>query len=154
MSESTPSPASAFAPAVLRVKLHTDTASLPCRQSASAAGYDLRSDERVSILPGERRVIATNISLELPPGTYGRIAPRSGLAVKNGIDVLAGVIDADFRGLVGVVLINHSSNAFAINVEDRIAQLVIEKIATPEVAKIEGHTATERGDGGFGSTGI
>ena len=111
----------------LKVKKHSDTATLPERKSELAAGYDLCSDEELTLPPGQRKTIATNISIEVPPGHYGRIAPRSGLAVKQGINVMAGVIDADYRGKVGVVLINHSYEHFYVKVGDRIAQLILEK---------------------------
>lgn len=85
----------------------------------------------------------------------GRLAaPRSGLALKHSIDVGAGVIDADYRGPVGVILFNHSDADFAVKPGDRIAQMIIEVIATPEVAEVEDLDATVRGDGGFGSTGV
>jgi deoxyuridine 5'-triphosphate nucleotidohydrolase len=138
----------------LKVKKHSDTATLPERKSALAAGYDLCSDEELTLPPGQRKAIATNISVEIPPGHYGRVAPRSGLAVKQGINVLAGVIDADYRGKVGVVLVNHAYDNFHVKVGDRIAQLILEKCSMFEVKEIEEHSATERGEGGFGSTGI
>jgi dUTP pyrophosphatase len=99
----------------------------------------------------------TDIAMAIPPGYYGRVAPRSGLAVKHHIDVGAGVIDADYRGNVGVVLFNHSDNEFVITAGDRVAQLVIEKIITPEVVEVEDLDAlgsTARGAGGYGSTGV
>ncbi|CAO1639406.1 unnamed protein product [Sympodiomycopsis kandeliae] len=129
-------------------------AQLPTRGSELAAGYDLYSAESV-ILPGNggRKVIATGIRICVPFGTYGRVAPRSGLAVKHGIDTGAGVIDADYTGLVGVVLFNHGENDFSINAGDRIAQLILEQILNPPVTQVESLSATNRGDGGFGHTG-
>ena len=138
----------------LKVKRHSDTAVLPERKSALAAGYDLCSDEELTIPPGQRRAIETNISVEVPAGHYGRVAPRSGLAVKQGINVMAGVIDADYRGKVGVVLINHSYDSFRVKVGDRIAQLILEKCSMFPVEEITEHTVTARGEGGFGSTGL
>ena len=99
----------------------------------------------------------TDIAMAISPGYYGRVAPRSGLAVKHHIDVGAGVIDADYRGNVGVVLFNHSDNEFVITKGDRVAQLVITKIILPEVVEVEDLDAlgaTERGAGGYGSTGV
>lgn len=92
--------------------------------------------------------------MAIPSGYYGRVAPRSGLAVKHFIDVGAGVIDEDYRGPLGVVLFNHGQNDFAVKKGDRIAQLLLEKIATPDIEVVEDLDETERGAGGFGSTGI
>lgn len=139
----------------LKVKKHSETATLPERKSALAAGYDLCSDEELMLPPGGRKAIETNISVEVPPGHYGRVAPRSGLAVKSGINVLAGVIDADYRGKIGVVLVNHSHDPFAVKVGDRCAQLILEKCSMFEVEEVVGElSTTERGVGGFGSTGM
>ena len=146
--------AEAAASKKLKVKRHSETATLPERKSELAAGYDLCSDEELTLPPGQRKTIDTNISIEVPPGHYGRVAPRSGLAVKQGINVMAGVIDADYRGKVGVVLINHSYEHFYVKVGDRIAQLILEKCSMFPVEEITEHTATERGAGGFGSTGM
>jgi dUTP pyrophosphatase len=90
----------------------------------------------------------------VPPGTYGRVAPRSGLAWKHSIDVGAGVIDEDYRGNVGVILFNLSDVDFEVKEGDRIAQLVLEKIVTPEVEEVEELDESARGAGGFGSTGV
>jgi len=96
----------------------------------------------------------TDLAIALPAGVYGRVAPRSGLAWKNGIDVGAGVIDEDYRGNVGVILFNHSDSDFSVKVGDRVAQLILEKIAIVDVEETEGELpATVRGEGGFGSTG-
>lgn len=92
--------------------------------------------------------------MSLPFGQYGRIAPRSGLAYKNGIDVLAGVIDADYRGDVGVILLNTGDSDFIIKDGDRIAQIIIEKIDMCELIVVEDLGITDRGEGGFGSTGV
>ena len=126
----------------LKVKKHSDTATLPERKSLLAAGYDLCADQELTIPPGQRVTIDTNISVEIPPGHYGRIAPRSGLAVKQGINVMAGVIDTDYRGKVAVVLVNHGYDVFQVNVGDRIAQLILEKCSTPEVEEIDELSAT------------
>lgn len=98
-------------------------------------------------------VVKTDIQIELPEGCYGRIAPRSGLAAKNFIDVGAGVVDEDYRGNLGVVLFNHSDVEFAIAKGDRIAQLICEKIFYPQLEEVKTLSETERGAGGFGSTG-
>ncbi|SPO23728.1 probable dUTP pyrophosphatase [Ustilago trichophora] len=128
-------------------------AKLPTRGSALAAGYDLYSAEKVVLPRGGRKVVQTGICLAIPTGHYGRVAPRSGLASKHGIDTGAGVIDEDYRGLLGVLLFNFGDADFTINAGDRIAQLIIEKISTPDVQEVESLDETLRGAGGFGSTG-
>ena len=96
----------------------------------------------------------TDLSVSVPPGTYGRIAPRSGLALRCGVDVGAGVVDSDYRGPVGVILFNHSDTDFSISAGDRIAQLILEKIEQADVVETDELGSTERGHGGFGSTGV
>ncbi|CBQ73304.1 probable dUTP pyrophosphatase [Sporisorium reilianum SRZ2] len=128
-------------------------AKLPTRGSALAAGYDLYAAEKVVLPRGGRKVVQTGICLAIPTGHYGRVAPRSGLASKHGIDTGAGVIDEDYRGLLGVLLFNFGDADFTINEGDRIAQLIIEKISTPEVQEVDSLDETLRGAGGFGSTG-
>ena len=135
------------------------TAILPSRGSAYAAGFDLYSVDHYVVFPGQRVVVSTGIGLQkLPDGTYGRIAPRSGLAVKHGLDTLAGVIDPDYTGEVKVVLQNLDVNQpFVIRPGYRIAQLILEQCITPEVVEVPGECTglvTERGAAGFGSTGI
>ena len=137
----------------LIVKKRSPKATLPKRASTQAAGYDLCSLGGLTIAPGKRVIVPTGLSITVPIGTYGRVAPRSGLAVKHGINVLAGVIDRDYTGEVGVVLVNHNDEDFIINEGDRVGQLIMEKIETPDVEEVEELEATERGEGGFGSTG-
>lgn len=137
----------------LKVKKLSEFAVTPKRASASAAGYDLFAAESKVIEATSNGVVKTDISIALPSGTYGRIAPRSGLAVKNFINIGAGVIDQDYRGNIGVVLFNHSTNNFIVNKGDRIAQLIIECNMTPEVIETDNLDETDRGAGGFGSTG-
>ena len=96
----------------------------------------------------------TGISISFPAGLYARIAPRSGLALKKFIDVGAGVVDADYRGEVGVVLFNHGDQDFQVNMGDRIAQLILERIDTPPVVEVSGLGEIVRGSSGFGSTGM
>lgn len=130
----------------------------PVRSSSGAAGVDLFNVEDVCIEPGERALLDTGLVVIIPAGLYGRIAPRSGLAVKSGIDVLAGVIDSDYRGPLKVVLVNHSHNTFKANPGTAIAQIIFERIETlftiitPE--EYLGLPATARGINGFGSTDI
>ena len=95
----------------------------------------------------------TDLSIAVPEGTYGRVAPRSGLAVKHFLDVGAGVVDADYRGPLGVVLFNFGKEDYQVREGDRIAQLVLERIVTPDVLEVESLDDTQRGEGGFGSTG-
>jgi dUTP pyrophosphatase len=138
----------------MEVKLLNSLAKLPRRGSAGAAGYDLVSTERVTIYPGNRSLVSTGVAVKLPPGVYGRVAPRSGLSVKNGIQVGAGVIDADYRGEIKVLLFNQTlDNTFEVEPGDRIAQLICERCELPEVIQVEELDDTLRGEGGFGSTG-
>ncbi|OCH95947.1 dUTP pyrophosphatase [Obba rivulosa] len=137
----------------LLVKRHSDKAKLPTRGSALAAGYDLYSAEKKVIPAHGKALIDTQISIAVPVGTYGRVAPRSGLASKFMIDTGAGVIDADYRGIVFVLLYNLSDQDFQVEEGDRIAQLILERIYTPDVMEVEDLDETLRGAGGFGSTG-
>lgn len=137
------------------------TAILPSRGSAHAAGFDLYSIEHYVVFPGQRVVVSTGIGLQkLPDGTYGRIAPRSGLAVKHGLDTLAGVIDPDYTGEIKVVLQNlDNTQPFVIRPGYRIAQLILENYTVAEVVEVPTENtplvdATNRGAAGFGSTGL
>ena len=134
------------------IKKLSEYAKIPVRSSSGAAGYDLFAAKNVTFLGWTRYLIPTDISIAIPTGYYGRIAPRSSLALKNCVDVAAGVIDEDYRGNVGVILCNNSNNSYTINIGDRIAQLIIEKIAHPQFVEVE-PSETIRADGGFGSTG-
>jgi dUTP pyrophosphatase len=133
-------------------KLHPD-ARLPTRGSPHSAGLDLYAVERVTLRPGERAAVRTGVAVAIPVGFYGRVAPRSGLAVRHGLDTLAGVIDPDYRGEILCALVNHGDTSFEIEPGARIAQLVVEPIALPEAVWAEDLDETERGAGGFGSTG-
>ena len=131
-------------------------ATQPRRGSDGAAGYDVCARTSVSILPCSRALVPLGFHIALPKGWYGRIAPRSGLAVRNHIDIGAGVIDADYRGEVHALLINHHvTQAFCINPGDRIAQLVIERCITPTLVQVNLSDLgkTTRDTGGFGSSG-
>ena len=138
----------------LIVKLLNANARAPSRQSALAAGYDLYSAENVTIPAYDRNRVGTGVAVALPHGTYGRIAARSSLAYLAGVDVGGGVIDADYRGEVAVIIFNHGGVSFDVKVGDRIAQLLIEPILTPDVLVVDSLTETARGAGGFGSTGL
>ena len=137
----------------------TPDARLPTYGSAEAAGLDLslaHPDGRLVIAPGERALAPTGLAIRVPRGTYGRVAPRSGLAVKHGIDVLAGVVDRDYAGPVHVALINLGQAPVTLENGDRIAQLVLEKIVRATAIEVSADTGlprTDRGAGGFGSTG-
>jgi len=138
---------------IMQVCKLSEHAFLPSKGSKLAAGYDLKSAYDY-IIPGQGKVIAkTDLAIRVPDGTYGRVAPRSGLAAKNHIDVGAGVVDQDYTGNVGVVLFNHAQEDFEIKKGDRIAQFVCEKIEYPEIEEVTSLNCTERGEGGFGSTG-
>lgn len=134
-------------------KLHPK-AILPSRGSKDACGLDIYSVEELTIESGHRAAVHTGLAIELPSGFYGRIAPRSGLALKTGIDVLAGVIDTDYRGEIMCLLINLGEHGFRISVGDRIAQLLIEKVTILEPQWNEELIETERNRNGFGSTGV
>ena len=138
----------------LRVHRLREGAILPTRGSHQAAGYDLYSVEHRLISHNDRGMVRTGLAIGVPPGTYGRIAPRSGLALKHGIHVGAGVLDAAFVGEVGVVIFNHGRADFCIKPGDRVAQLIVERIETPDVIEVSDLGLTDRGGNGFGSTGL
>ncbi|KEF55018.1 deoxyuridine 5'-triphosphate nucleotidohydrolase [Exophiala aquamarina CBS 119918] len=140
-------------PPLLVKKLSPD-ATIPTRGSAFAAGYDLYASKPTTIPARGKALVSTDLSIATPEGTYGRVAPRSGLASKNFIDTGAGVIDADYRGEVKVLLFNHGEGAFEVKKGDRVAQLVLERIYTPEVMEVAELEESVRGAGGFGSTGV
>jgi len=147
----------------IKFKLLRDGAILPTRADPGAAGLDLyvwMPDEfsimGIVLLPKHRKIFKTGLSVCIPTGYYGRIAPRSGLAFKNGVDVMAGVIDSSYRGEIGVILVNHGDKPVVFYKSTRIAQLVIEKIhmgCAEFVSEFGDQEKTERGSGGFGSTG-
>jgi dUTP pyrophosphatase len=138
----------------LLIKKLSPNATTPTRGSAFAAGYDLYSAKPTTIPARGKALVSTDLSIATPEGTYGRIAPRSGLAAKNFIDTGAGVIDADYRGEVKVLLFNHAESDFEVKKGDRVAQLVLERIYTPEIVEVENLEESVRGAGGFGSTGV
>lgn len=137
----------------LRFRKLDANATLPTRGSSSAAGLDLYSIEAVRLTPKQRALVRTGLAVAIPEGYYGRIAPRSGLATKNGIDVLAGVIDADYRGEIQCLLYNTGDETVELPGQNKICQLIIEKIVTPPVAWADELPETIRGENGFGSTG-
>jgi len=131
---------------------------LPQYVTALSAGMDLRAniDESITLQPLERRLIPTGLHIALPDGYEAQVRPRSGLALKKGITVLnsPGTIDADYRGEIGVLLINLSQDAFIVNDGDRIAQMVITRHEQGEFVPVETLNETERGEGGYGHTGV
>ena len=138
----------------LLVKLLSEQAVMPSRGTLGSAGFDITSIERVDIGPGKRGLVKTGLSVACPPGTYARIAPRSGLALKQGIAIGAGVVDSDYRGEVTVLIMNTGDKPFQAAPGDRIAQLIVERIANCTVTKVAELPNTSRGEGGFGSTGV
>ncbi|XP_054988451.1 deoxyuridine 5'-triphosphate nucleotidohydrolase, mitochondrial isoform X1 [Sorex araneus] len=140
-------------PLRLRFVRLSEHATAPTKGSKRAAGYDLYSAYDYTVPPMEKALVKTDIQIALPSGCYGRVAPRSGLAAKHFIDVGAGVIDEDYRGNVGVVLFNFGKETFEVKKGDRIAQLICERIFYPEIEEVQVLEDTERGSGGFGSTG-
>jgi len=137
---------------LLVAKLST-LATIPTRASEHSAGYDLYAAYDVFIAPHGKSLLLTDIAISLPKNTYGRIAPRSGLAVKHFIDVGAGVIDYDYRGNVGVLLFNFSDVDYKVSCGDRIAQLIVERNSLPKIVQVDEVEITGRGFAGFGSSG-
>ena len=138
---------------------HAEGLALPAYQSAHAAGLDLLAavpeDAPMMLAPGKHAMIPTGLTIALPQGFEAQVRPRSGLAAKHGITVLnsPGTIDADYRGEINVLLINHGDQPFAIRRGERIAQMVIAQVAQVELVPVASLSATDRGSGGFGSTG-
>jgi dUTP pyrophosphatase len=137
-------------------KLLTPTAKLPKKAEPGSAGFDLFADEEVCLQPGEFRTISLGFAAELPFDMEGQIRPRSGMAAKFGITVLnaPGTIDSSFRATWKVLLINHSKSNYHVKVGDRIAQVVFAYVANPRIIQVTELSDTERGEGGFGSTGV
>lgn len=137
---------------------HARDLPLPNYESVAAAGMDLRAalESPVVIKPGERTMIPTGLQMSLPEGYEAQVRPRSGLAIRNGITMLntPGTIDADYRGEIKVIAINHGEEEFVVNHGDRIAQMVIAPVTQFPVVEVDDLDETDRGEGGFGSTGI
>lgn len=134
------------------IKKNTKEAIIPSQATEGDAGYDLYSLEDITLAPMARTVAKTGISMAIPMGFYGRVAPRSGLAVKKGLDVLAGVVDAGYRGDIGVVLINLSPEEVVLKKQSKVAQLIIEKCHDIEWNEVDDLSESERGEGGYGSS--
>jgi len=135
------------------VKKLIESTMIPARANKTDAGYDLWSVDSYTLKPLERKLFKTGICVEIPEGYYGRIAPRSGLAYKHGLDTLAGVIDSSYRGEIGVILINLGDKDVYITHGDRIAQLIIETCHQPTMIWVEDLNDSSRSEKGFGSTG-
>lgn len=140
---------------VRRVAQRGPALDLPSYQTDGSAGLDLRADEACTLLPGERRLVPTGLAVEIPPGHEGQVRPRSGLALKHGIGMVnaPGTIDGDYRGEVGVLLVNLGREPFEVRRGERIAQLVIAPVTRVTVELVDELSGTARGGGGFGSTG-
>lgn len=147
---------------VLKIKRlsHSNELPLPSYESAGAAGMDLRAavpdDQPLVLRPGERGLVPTGLSIELPAAHEGQVRPRSGLAIKHGISLIntPGTIDEDYRGEVKVPLVNHSDQAFEITRGLRIAQLVVVPVVQVSIEEVDTLSSTDRGNRGFGSTGV
>lgn len=141
----------------LRIRRLKKNAILPRYMSEQAAGMDLHAaiDAPLLLSPGQRALLSTGLAMAIPPGFEGQIRPRSGLALRHGVSMVntPGTIDADYRGEVGVILINHGAEPFLIAPGDRIAQLVIAPVQRAEPVEVEELEATVRNSGGFGHTG-
>jgi len=138
---------------MIKFKRLNENAILPTRGTPGSAGIDLYAAHRGLVAAGERLAVGTGLAVQIPHGHVGLIWPRSGLAARNSIDTLAGVIDSDYRGEVVALLINHGNQALGISPGDRIAQLLIQPVAALDPAWADELDDTERADGGFGSTG-
>lgn len=145
------------APKLLVQRVGTVEVPLPAYQTEGAAGLDLCAalQHPLTIHPGERRIVPTGIAVAIPEGFEGQVRPRSGLALKHGIGIVnsPGTIDSDYRGEIGIVLINHGSEPFIVTRGARIAQLVITPVVRVEVEVVSELDETARGEGGYGSTG-
>ena len=139
----------------IKIKKLNGNAIIPTRQTANSAGYDLYASEDVTVAAHKYAAVGTGISVEMPNNIEGQVRPRSGLAFKHGITVLnsPGTIDADYRGEIRVCLINHGETEYAVHAGDRIAQIVFAAVAPTELMEAAQLGETERGEGGFGSTG-
>ncbi len=148
-------PAPPVAVAVLRVGGRGDPLELPRAQTEGSAGMDLRADEAVQLAPGERRLVPTGIAVAIPPGWEGQVRPRSGLALRHGVGMVnaPGTIDSDYRGEVGVILVNWGTGTVHLDRGERIAQLVVAPVTRAVLEEVAALPPTGRGTGGFGSTG-
>jgi dUTP pyrophosphatase len=138
----------------LRIQRITKEVEMPSYAHQGDAAFDLRSADEISLKPGEKKIIKTGLKMAIPEGYVGLIWDRSGLAAKNGIHVLAGVVDSGYRGEVGVVLKNLGEDEIQITKNMRIAQMLIQPVLSPVIEESDSLDETKRGEGGFGSTGL
>jgi dUTP pyrophosphatase len=138
----------------IRIKKVSSTAKIPQYAHPTDAGMDLFSNENLVLQPSELIICSTGISLAIPQGYVGLIWDKSGLASKNEIKTMGGVVDSSYRGEIGVILKNLSTREYKIKIGDKIAQMLIQKVSSPELIEVDNLDKTERGEGGFGSTGI
>lgn len=137
----------------VKIKRLNSEVMLPKYANSGDAGMDFYSAEECTLKPGERKTVKTGVSMAIPEGFVGLFWDRSGLASKKGIKIMAGVIDSGYRGEIGIVLKNLGDETFVIERNMRIAQMLIQPILSPELEEVDSLEGTERGDGGFGSTG-
>lgn len=140
----------------LRFRKLRPEAVLPSYAHASDAGMDVRSVEALTLAPGARALVHTGLVMLLPPGYEAQVRPRSGLALKNGVTVLntPGTIDSGYRGEVGVILANFGAESFEVKPGDKVAQIVVAPVTRAEIVETDEVDETDRGTGGFGSTGV
>ena len=140
---------------ILRVKKLSGSAVIPNYKTSGASGMDLSSTERVTLMPFERKLVPTGIAIELENGFEAQIRPRSGTSIKHGLTLIncVGTVDSDYRGEIFIPMINLSSTPYTIEIGERVAQMVISKYSSVDVQVVEQINDTERGSGGFGSTG-
>ena len=139
----------------IKIKKFNSQARLPEYAHPGDAGMDLFSVEDFALKPGERRICQTGIGMEIPKGYVGLIWDKSGIASKGGVKVMGGVIDSSYRGEIGIILQNLSQEKYNIEQGDKVAQMIIQKVESPEIEEVEEfEKETERGEGGFGSTGV
>ena len=138
---------------MIQVKRMSDAAIVPRKGTVGSAGYDLYASAECVVPAKGKSIVKTDIAMAIPYGYYGRVAPRSSMAVKH-TDIGAGVIDSDYRGEIGVVLFNHAETDLVVKVHDRIAQLIIEKLGMGDLIEVSELDDTPRGVGGYGSTGV
>lgn len=135
---------------------HAADLPLPAYATAGAAGFDLPAAEALTLPAGEHRLVKTGFAMAIPPGFEAQVRPRSGLAAKHGVTVLnaPGTIDSDYRGEIGVILVNHGRQPFLVERGMRIAQVVVAAVVQAKLIEAESLNSTARGTGGFGSTGL